>query len=130
MEELLGLIDDAAAPLTAQHAREVADMDAQLAATGARKGGKKALEDRHKREVRRHRTDELRSGLSAIASVYRDELIANSSLHRPQVYVDAVALLHDSIARLALNVNEALLLRDVIWRLPSLNTDAALQFVH
>lgn len=130
VDELLGLIDEAAAPLAARHAREVAEMDAQLAATGARKGGKRALEDRHKRELRRHRTDELRSGLSAIASVYRDELVSNSSIHRPQVYIDAVALLHDAISRLGLNVNEALLLRDVIWKLPSLNTDAALHFAH
>jgi DNA polymerase-3 subunit delta' len=130
VEDLLALIDESAAPLAARHAQEVAELDAQLAATGARKTGKKALDDRHKRELRRHRTDELRSGLAAIASVYRDELVSNSEIHRPQVYMDAVALLHDAIARLGLNVNEALLLRDTIWKLPSLNTDAALHFAH
>ena len=39
------------------------------------------------------------------------------------------ARLHEGMRRLGLNVNEAILLRDLIWSLPSPSADAALQFV-
>ena len=96
---------------------------------GVKRGGKKALEDKHKREIRRFRTDELRNGLTEVASVYRDELARNEHIHRPEGYVTAIHRLHEAMRRLGLNVNEAILLRDLIWSLPSPSADAALQFV-
>ena len=129
VDELLGLIDDAAEPLYRRHEQEVADFEANMAAMGVKRGGKKALEDRHKQEVRRHRTDELRAGLTEIASVYRDELVGNPHVHRPAGYVEAVERIHKAMGHLGLNVNEALMLRDLLWSLPSLNTDAALEFM-
>ena len=129
VDELLGLIDAAAEPLHRRHEQEVAVFEANMTAMGAKRGGKKALEDRHKREIRRHRTDELRAGLTEIASVYRDELVGNPHVHRPAGYVEAVERIHKAMGHLGLNVNEALMLRDLLWSLPSLNTDAALEFM-
>ena len=126
VENLLALIDDAATPLAARHEAEVAEHDAQLAASGQKKGGRKALEERHKRELRRHRTDELRSGLAGIAAVYRDQMADDPELLRPQVSFDAVSTIHDAIGRLSLNVREDLLLRDLLWRLPSLSAQRTL----
>jgi DNA polymerase-3 subunit delta' len=129
VEQILALIDDAVEPLSNQHAQEVVDTEKTLALMGVKRGGKKMLEDRHKREIRRYRTDELRSGLTAIASIYRDELARNPNIHRPEAYVTAINRLHEGMRRLSLNVNEAILLRDLIWSLPSPSADAALQFV-
>ncbi|MGA1361530.1 MAG: hypothetical protein ACO36A_01270 [Ilumatobacteraceae bacterium] len=129
VDELLGLIDDAAEPLHRRHEQEVAEFEANMAAMGVKRGGKKALDERHRREIRRHRTDELRAGLVEIASVYRDELVGNPHIHRPAGYVDAVERIHKAMGHLGLNVNEALMLRDLLWSLPSLNTDAALEFI-
>jgi DNA polymerase-3 subunit delta' len=129
VEQILALIDDAVEPLSNQHAQEVVDTEKTLAKMGVKRGGKKMLEDRHKREIRRYRTDELRSGLTAIASIYRDELARNPNIHRPEAYVTAITRLHEGMRRLSLNVNEAILLRDLIWSLPSPSADAALQFV-
>ena len=129
VEEILGLIDDAGEPLVRRHEQEVADLEANLAAMGVKRGGKKALEDRHKREIRRHRTDELRAGLAEIASVYRDELVSNPSIHHPEAYVHAVERIHKALGHLGLNVNESIMLRDLVWSLPSINTDAALEFL-
>jgi DNA polymerase-3 subunit delta' len=129
VEQILELIDDAVEPLSNQHAQEVVDTEKTLALMGVKRGGKKMLEDRHKREIRRYRTDELRSGLTAIASIYRDELARNPNIHRPEAYITAINRLHDGMRRLSLNVNEAILLRDLIWSLPSPSADAALQFV-
>lgn len=123
-DEILGLIDEAAEPLMRQHESEVATMEETLATMGVKRGGKKALEDKHKRELRRHRTDELRAGLTAIASRYRDELIQNEHLHRPDALIEAIERIHTAMGRLSLNVNETILLRDLLWQLPSLQSDA------
>ena len=129
VEEVLGLIDEAGEPLERRHEQEIAQFEANMAAMGVKRGGRKALEDRHKREIRRHRTDELRAGLVEVASVYRDELLSNPHIHRPETFVAAVEKLHVAMGRLGLNVNEAILLRDLFWSLPSLGTDAALEFI-
>ena len=89
VDELLGRIDEAAAPLADRHAREVAELEARIELLGERGSGRKLLEDRHKRELRRHRTDELRSGLAVLAATYRDLLVAGDS-HRPESLVAAV----------------------------------------
>ena len=129
VEQILGLIDDSTEPLTQRHEQEAADIEKTLVLMGVKRGGKKQLEDKHKREIRRHRTDELRAGLTEIAGVYRDELVRNAHLLHPDAYTTAISRLHEAMRRLGLNVNEAILLRDLIWSLPSPAADAALQFV-
>jgi len=42
---------------------------------GRRAAGKKAITDRHSREERRFRTDELIAGLAVLARAYRDRLV-------------------------------------------------------
>ena len=86
---------------------------------GERGSGKARLEERHKRELRRHRTDELRSGLTVIASTYRDALVAGQA-RRPDDIADAVARLHDAMESLEQNPNEPLLLQWLLWSLPSI----------
>jgi DNA polymerase-3 subunit delta' len=117
--ELMGLIDTAAEPLAARQAQEVAELEARVAAMGERGSGRKQLEERHKRELRRHRTDELRSGFSVIAGRYRDALVAGH-LTRPDAVVVAVQRIHRSIEALDRNPNENLLLQALLLELPSL----------
>ena len=116
-EELLGLIDGAAAPLQARHEVEVAALEQRVAQLGERGSGRKALEDRHKRELRRHRADELRSGLVALASRYRDELVTGSD--RVGDAVAAVHTIHDALEALERNPNEGLLLQSLLLSLPT-----------
>ena len=68
-DELLAMIDDAAAPLEVRQAGERETLDARVKQYGERGSGRRALEERHKRELRRHRADELRSGLAVLACV-------------------------------------------------------------
>jgi len=114
---LLALIDDAAAPLAARHAAEVAELDAQIKAHGERGSGKKQLDERHKRELRRHRTDELRSGLAAMAASYRDQAAEATTADRAGC-IDAVHRIHTAIETLERNPNERLLLESLLWSLP------------
>jgi DNA polymerase-3 subunit delta' len=118
-QELTALIEAAAAPLEERHVREATELDARAAALGERGGGRKQLEDRHKRELRRHRTDELRSGLGVIAGSYRDALV-DQRIARPESAAQAVHRIHQTLEAMERNPNELLLLQSLLLDLPSL----------
>jgi DNA polymerase-3 subunit delta' len=118
-EEITSLADQAAAVLTPIHAAEIAALDQRVAAAGERGSGRKALEDRHKREVRRYRTDELRSGLAVMASTYRDAVVAGTAT-RHDAAIRAVSRLHMALEALERNPNESLLLQSLLLDLPAL----------
>lgn len=115
--ELLASIDAAAEPLTARQAVEIAELDERIAAHGERGSGKKQLDERHRRELRRHRTDELRSGLAAMAATYRDTA-TNGGTTDVDSCTDAVHRIHRAIETLDRNPNERLLLESLLWSLP------------
>ncbi len=117
--ELMGLIEAAAEPLSVRQAAEVTELEARVAAMGERGSGRKQLEERHKRELRRHRTDELRSGMAVVAGSYRDALV-QGHLARPDSVVTAVQRIHRAIEALDRNPNENLLLQALLLELPSL----------
>ena len=117
--EVLGLIDAAAAPLAARQAEEVSALEAKVAAAGERGSGRKQLEEVHKRELRRHRVDELRSGLGVLAGAYRDALV-RGQLPRPDAGVAAVTRIHEALEAMERNPNETLLLQALLLDLPSL----------
>lgn len=119
VDDLLGRIEAAAAPLAERHSAEVEALDERIKQYGERGSGKKSLEDRHKRELRRHRTDELLAGLTVIAGTYRDALVAGT-VARPDAAAEAVRHIHDALEALERNPNEALLLQALLWSLPVL----------
>jgi DNA polymerase-3 subunit delta' len=122
-DEITRLADEATAPLTAVHAAEVAALEERVAATGERGSGRKTLEERHKRAVRRYRIDELRSALAVMAGVYRDALTSGRT-PRPDITARAVTRIHDSLEAFERNPNEALLLQSLLLDLPALDLPA------
>jgi len=119
-DELLGMIDAAAEPLKARHARELADLERRVAQMGERGAGRKPMEEHHKREMRRHRTDEIRAGLGTMAGVYRDRLVDGVAGRRALDDADAVARIHRALEALERNPNEPLLLQSLLLALPAL----------
>jgi DNA polymerase-3 subunit delta' len=117
--EVLSLIDAAAAPLAARQANELVALESRVAATGERGSGRKQVEENHKRELRRHRVDELRSGLGVLAGAYRDALV-RGRLPRPDAGVIAVTRIHSALEAMERNPNETLLLQSLLLDLPSL----------
>jgi DNA polymerase-3 subunit delta' len=117
-DEIVALADQAAASLTPLHAADIAALEERVAAAGERGSGRKALEDRHKREVRRYRTDELRTGLAAMAGVYRDVLVQGTA-SRPEAATRAVHRIHTALEALERNPNETLLLQALLLDLPT-----------
>jgi DNA polymerase-3 subunit delta' len=116
--EVKALIDDTQAVIDARHEQEVAELEERIERYGQRGSGKRDLQDRHKREVRRHRTAELRFALATFASVYRDAL---ASARHPAEVVDAIQRVEAAALSLERFPNEALLLQALLAQLPALD---------
>lgn len=123
--ELRSMIDDAAAPLEARHAVELVELEERVERYGERGSGKTQLVERHRRELRRHRTDELRFGLATLAGGYRETLSTSPPALDPRSAVEAIDLIDDSHQALERNPNETLLLQALLLRLPVLRVTAS-----
>jgi len=116
------LVAAAGEPLEVVRARQAEEL-ALLQEEAERRGergvpGRAAIEERHRREQRRVRTDELRAGLDALLSVYRERLVAPQvSAQRLRTTLAAMAAIDEAATRLGRNVNETLLLQWLILRL-------------
>lgn len=71
---VLELIDSSAGPMEDKHSEERLALDERAERFGERGLGRAILEDRHKRELRRLRTDEFLMGFSAIGAAIREEV--------------------------------------------------------
>jgi DNA polymerase III subunit delta' len=123
--DLAALLGEAGvATLEARQAAELAELDERVARTGERGAGRKVLAERHKRELRRLRHDELRFGLATLAGVYRDALAAGEGDARANI--DAVAAIQAAAESMIRNPTEALLLQSLLLRLPPLRDRRAI----
>lgn len=104
-DELLAMIADAMAPLLEAQAAEMAELEERVKARGERGSGRKLLEERHKREARRYRSDEVRAGLTELSRRYRDELAGSS---RPESAIDAIEAIAVLAREMVRNPNERL----------------------
>ncbi len=116
--ELLASAEAALGPLQDQQAAELASLAKRAESVGGRGvPGRKDIDDRHRREARRFRTDELHMGLATLAGTYRDRLVAGShggavpDVRRAALAVDALDRAAEALAR---NPNEALLLESLM----------------
>lgn len=117
--ELVDLLSDAAVgPLQARQAAERSALEERVERSGERGSGRKDLADRHKRELRRLRTDELRFGLAVLSGAYRDALVAGAVDAR--ACTEAVDALREAAENLARNPSEVLMLQALLLRLPPL----------
>jgi DNA polymerase-3 subunit delta' len=127
-DELVELLKASAEPLVARQEAEAAEATRQsaeqLAAAPAgfaqrvqrsATGAARDLEERHRREQRRQRTDELRMGLGALARSY--EARAAKGMMRADLAASSVELLDEFSANLAFNPGELLALQALLVRL-------------
>ena len=113
--ELLTSAEAALGPLQDQQAAELAELAERAEGRGV--PGRKDIDDRHRREGRRFRTDELRMGLATLAGAYRDRLATASgggAVPDARRAVLAVDALDRAAAALVRNPNEALLLESLM----------------
>ncbi len=123
--ELLAAAESAVSPLREQHVDEMAVLEAESESLNERSvPGRRDITDRHHREERRWRTDEVRAGLGVLARAYRDRLThAVSTGHAGQDEVERCRRATDAITAAALslerNPNESLMLESLFVRLGS-----------
>lgn len=118
-DEVLELMAASEAPLEARQADEAEALQARIEQMGERGSGKKQLEDKHKRERRRLRTDELVLGLATLASCYRDRLADAPDPRRLVSSLDEIQRAAEALER---NPNEKLLLQALFLRLEPLGS--------
>jgi DNA polymerase-3 subunit delta' len=118
--ELQSMIAEALGPLHERQASEAAALEEQIERFGLRGAGKREVEARHKREVRRFRAAELRFGLATLAAAYRDALAAEGTDVAAASLVDAASRIDEAGVALARYPNETLLLQALMARLPPL----------
>jgi DNA polymerase III subunit delta' len=126
--ELLASAEQAVEPLRARHAAEMQALVAQAEATGERAvPGRKDIEDRHNREERRWRADEIKAGLGVLAGAYRDRLVTEVTATRPSgpsrvgervhELSGAVGYVEGVSVEMIRNPNESLMLEALLVRL-------------
>ena len=109
--DLIASLEGVLEPLRERQAAELEHLDEQAKARGTRVR-KKDVEDRHRREQRRARMDEVRAGLAVLSRAYRDRLITGGA----DAAASLAAIRHTREALLN-NPNEALLLQAMLVRL-------------
>jgi DNA polymerase-3 subunit delta' len=117
VRELTDLIASASEPLVARQGVELEELDAREEMLGTRGSGRSGVDARHKRELRRLRTEEWQFGLRVLARRYSRALAEGAG---PEA-VEAVARLRNANEALIRNPNESLLLHNLFWNLPPLN---------
>jgi DNA polymerase-3 subunit delta' len=137
-DELMRYLDDSVQPLKDRHAEEMRRLmernekaaevvgggkrgrsagGAARATRAALNAGVKDLEERQRREQRRQRTDELRSGLAVLSSAYRDRMVTAPDTRRRAAAIEAVGHI-DRLARdLEFNPGELLAIQALLVRL-------------
>lgn len=118
VDELVAAIDDAAAPLIARQTAELAELEERVAQYGERGSGRRQLEEAHRREQRRHRTDELRFGLAVLADRYRQALTQGS--RDVNAIIEASRAIDRAAEALGRNPRLELLLQALLLQLPPL----------
>lgn len=122
VDELRGAIDDAAGPLQAQQEQEVEALNERIERYGQRGSGARVLDERHKRQLRRLRTDELRMGLAELAHAYRRVVVGDPGAPAGIAVAEATAALDriwaafDALVR---NPSEELFLQALLLDLPT-----------
>jgi DNA polymerase-3 subunit delta' len=134
-DELIGLLDESVVPLKERQGREMEELternarNAEVVGSGrAAKGRARAtkaalnagvaeLEERHRREQRRQRTDELRAGLAVLAAAYRERLVQAGDARRRRAAIEAVGHVDRTVKNLAFNPGELLSLQALLARL-------------
>ena len=127
VDELCGMIADATSALDAAHKKELASLAEHAKKFSTNTGTKRGVEERHRREHRQQRTDELRLGLLTLTGRYRSELAAASNVITAADGIAAIDRIRLTSEELIRNPNESLALHALFLSLSSLVRSPALK---
>jgi len=114
--ELISAAEELVSVLKEQQAVELASLSEASANAGERRlVGRPAIDERHKREQRRVRADELRAGLAILAGAYRARLaMPGLQARRIAALLAAIDAISEASAALVRNPNETLLVQSLL----------------
>lgn len=119
VSDLLGAGESLLEVLRARQEAELDAADKRAKQSGLRRTpNRRAIEDRHRRELRRVRTDELRAGLAILSATFRARL--GSDRAAPSRVKELAAInreIDEASFRMSRNVNERLLLEALLLRI-------------
>lgn len=115
--ELLDACEAGLEPLRVQQAVEAEEATARAREYGERGAGLRELEERHRRQQRRLRMDELRAGLVALADTYVERLARATSTRDAAAASAALEAIDLAGRELVRNPNETLMLQALLVRL-------------
>lgn len=117
VDEVQGAIEDSLTAVKSRHDREAVELQERVERYGLRGAGKREVDDRHKREIRRHRMVELRFGFATLLSAYRDAIGDGEGGRAVVVASKRVDAAFEALQRAP---NETLLLQALFSSLPLL----------
>lgn len=124
VDEARARIDAVMTPLETRADGEAAALEASYESFGAVPTGvKKEMTDRHKREQRQVRTDELRAGFAGLLEAYRDHASRGSTVAAREFGL-ASDVIHQAADDLVRNPTEALMLQALLLSLPAIPASA------
>ena len=114
--ELLAAAEELVAVLKERQSAELVALGEASANAGERRlAGRPAIEERHRREQRRVRADELRAGFAILAGAYRARLAPPGlQARRVAALLGAIDAISASSAALVRNPNESLLVQSLL----------------
>ena len=116
VEEIQNAIDEAQETITNRHTQETDELIDHEKQMGTRGSGRKEMEAKQKREIRRFRTDELYFGLSIMTNIYKEELMGTPNVSS----IQSIENIRKTMAALGRNPNEKLLLQSLFISLSEL----------
>ena len=116
VEEIQNAIDEAQETITNRHTQETDELIDHEKQMGTRGSGRKEMEAKQKREIRRFRTDELYFGLSIMTNIYKEELMGTPNGSS----IQSIENIRKTMAALGRNPNEKLLLQSLFISLSEL----------
>lgn len=117
-DEVVSSLDAASKPLVERQAAEQERVQARAKEVGQAAGtAMKNLETKHKRELRRLRTDELRAGFATLAREFGGKAQHSSDGHDSAAAMESLEALTWASESLTFNPNESLLLQGLFVRL-------------
>ncbi|WP_419944257.1 hypothetical protein [Candidatus Poriferisodalis sp.] len=114
VDAALAATEAAAAPLETRHKTERVEADERAELYGTNLG-RSSLDERHRRELRRVRTDELSMGFAVLSAQIREE--AGSGVLPPEAAATELGAIADAAEALRFNANQRLALSCMFIRL-------------
>lgn len=117
VESIMAAIDKLIEPIEERQQKEVVEFQKFAKELGEKATAKKEMEDRHKRERRRIRTDEIRFGLLGLANEYKSRAVTAENAAGRDGCFRAIELINMANESLIRNPNETLLLEALLLEL-------------